>query len=417
MDVLLRIVQGFLDLGASTMLPLFIMVFGLVFGMKFSKALKSGLLIGIGFHGINLVVGFMISTVMPVIGVFAETGTGYDIVDMGWQTMAAAAWATPFAALVVPLGFLINLLLIYTKATSTLNIDLWNYWHFIFTGALTYVITGSYVWGLIAALLTSIIVLKVGDRIADTWGEYFGVPGTTCTTSIGTLTSMPLAWLANRIVDIIPGLNKIDINPREIRDKYGMIGDPAIQGLLAGAFLALIARQPLGVVLQTGVGISATMILMPRMVGILMEGLTPIARAAKESMQKRLSDRDIHIGMDVALGLGDPAVITSAILMVPITIGLALIIPGNRFFPLGELAAMPYLVVFAALAAKGNLLRTVIGTTFFVAWKIVTYNMGAPFCTKLVEWAGMQTPGLIVGGGLDEVQNVIIILLTKVLGK
>jgi len=416
-QALLKVVQGILNLGAGTMLPIFITIFGLVFRMGFGKALKSGLLIGIGFQGLNLVVGLLRTTITPVVQVFAKTGQGFTIVDMGWQTLAAAAWATPFAALVVPLGFLLNLVLIYAKFTNTLNVDLWNYWHFIFGGTLVYVITGSSVAGLGCALFLSVLALKLGDVIAPKWQEYFDVPGTTCTTIYHLTTLQPFAILSNKIVDWIPGLNKLDISPGKIKEKYGAFGEPAIQGLLAGCLLALIARLKLTQVLQVGVGVAATMILMPRMVSLLMEGLTPVARAAKTSMEKRLGGRELNIGMDVALGLGDPTVITAAILMVPITVAIALVLPGNHYFPLALLASLNYRASLNAMWSKGNLVRTIIGCAVVVTYGMIAFNVMAPVCTQVLNWAGISTPGLAVGASLDSLPNFIVTLIAKFLGR
>lgn len=59
------IIQYFLDLGASVFLPIIIFVMGLIFGQKPGKAFKSGLLIGIGFVGINLVLNLLVSNLGP----------------------------------------------------------------------------------------------------------------------------------------------------------------------------------------------------------------------------------------------------------------------------------------------------------------------------------------------------------------
>lgn len=56
MDKLLAVVQYILNMGPTVILPITIVVLGMIFRIKFTKALKSGLTIGIGFVGINLVV-------------------------------------------------------------------------------------------------------------------------------------------------------------------------------------------------------------------------------------------------------------------------------------------------------------------------------------------------------------------------
>jgi len=53
------------DLGASITLPFLIVLFGLILGQKFTPALRAGLLIGVGFIGLNLVMGLMATQVGP----------------------------------------------------------------------------------------------------------------------------------------------------------------------------------------------------------------------------------------------------------------------------------------------------------------------------------------------------------------
>ena len=49
MDKVLAVVQYILNMGPTVILPITILILGLIFKIKFSKALKSGLTIGIGF--------------------------------------------------------------------------------------------------------------------------------------------------------------------------------------------------------------------------------------------------------------------------------------------------------------------------------------------------------------------------------
>ena len=59
-------------------------------------------------------------------------------------------------------------------------------------------------------------------------------------------------------------------------------------------------------------GVSAVLILIPRMVTVMMEGLTALGNAASAYMKSKMGDdAEIYIGMDIALGLGDPCCITS----------------------------------------------------------------------------------------------------------
>ncbi|MCL1994721.1 MAG: PTS galactitol transporter subunit IIC, partial [Defluviitaleaceae bacterium] len=51
--------QWFIDLGVVVVLPILILIFGLALGTKLSVAFLAGIKVGIGFTGLNLVIGLM----------------------------------------------------------------------------------------------------------------------------------------------------------------------------------------------------------------------------------------------------------------------------------------------------------------------------------------------------------------------
>jgi PTS system galactitol-specific IIC component len=60
MEAVLSSVSGYItSLGASVVLPVFITLFGLLLGLKFTKAFRARITIGVGFVGINLVIGLL----------------------------------------------------------------------------------------------------------------------------------------------------------------------------------------------------------------------------------------------------------------------------------------------------------------------------------------------------------------------
>jgi len=68
---------------------------------------------------------------------------------------------------------------------------------------------------------------------------------------------------------------------------------------------------------------------MPRMVSILMEGLNPVSESARDYLNDRFEgSNDIYIGLDAAVSIGHESVIATALLLVPITVGLTVI--GSR---------------------------------------------------------------------------------------
>ena len=79
---------------------------------------------------------------------------------------------------------------------------------------------------------------------------------------------------------------------------------------------------------------AAVMVLMPVVVKFIMEGLIPISKGAKVIMDKHFKGGNFTIGMDPALLLGNSDVIAAGLLFVPITLLIAILVPGNKVLPL-----------------------------------------------------------------------------------
>lgn len=159
----MNIIQALLDMGAVVVLPIFIFILGLIFRLKPKEAFKSGLTIGIGFIGINLIIGMMVSNLGTATQKMSENfNLNLTTMDVGWPVEAAMSFATPLVVWIFILAIGINFIMLALNWTNVMNVDLWNFWHFIFTGALVYYSTGSFVLAMIASAITIIIILKAG---------------------------------------------------------------------------------------------------------------------------------------------------------------------------------------------------------------------------------------------------------------
>lgn len=154
-----------------------------------------------------------------------------------------------------------------------------------------------------------------------------------------------------------------------------------------------MAGYDLGGILQLGVKTSAVMVLMPRMVSLLMEGLAPISEAANTFVQKRFPGREVNIGMDSALSVGHPAVLSSSLLLVPITILLAVILPGNTTLPFGDLATIPFVVCLMSAVFNGNIVRTVVGGTIYMTSILYITSWASPLVTMAAKAAEFDLGG------------------------
>lgn len=341
MDAVFSFFKGIVDLGAAVMLPIVLIIIGLFFRMKLGQAIKSGLMVGIGFQGLCLVVNLLTTSIQPVIKYYQTMGSGFTTTDLGFAAVGAASWSVPFAPIVLPLIVIVNLILLKLKWTKVMNVDIWNYIHFIIPGAMAYALTDSIAVGVIVTLASSVLALFIGQIVAKPWQEFFGLEGTT---------------------------------------------------------------------LSIGMGVSAVLILIPRMVTVMMEGLTALGNAASAYMKSKMGDdAEIYIGMDIALGLGDPCCITSTVIAIPCVILMAFIIPNMTYFPIGLLTIVCYVTPMCVMASKGNLFRSIVTTILCLFLVTFLTNFFAPEATLMMKTTGVHISGMVTDGFFG--QNPICILI------
>lgn len=391
----LQSVSDFLTgLGTPVLLPIVIAVLGIILGQKVGKAITSGLTVGVGFVGLNLVIGLLIGALDPATkALIAATGIELQAIDVGWGVAAAIAFGTNVGALVIALAFGINLIMLFLGWTKTLNVDIWNFWHYAFTGSLVTLVSGSLLLGLIAAGIHAIVALLIADWTAEEVQEFFNLPGISIPQGWA-ITSVPVIKILNAIVDRIPGLRDIQWDQETIRQRLGILGQPLLLGTVLGLLLGLIAYGFSGWLdaLTLAVQMGAVMLLIPRIIAIFMEGLTPLSEAARSFMQRRFEGREFYVGLDSAILIGHPITIAAAILLIPITLFLAFILPGNRVLPFADLAATAFFVAMVPPLTKGNFFRSVLYGTIIMVMVVYISSSFAPLLTQIASNIGYQFP-------------------------
>ncbi len=403
------------QLGTTVALPIIIFLFAVILGAKPGRAFRAAITIGVAFIGINLIIGLMWGTLGGAAQAIVEyTGTSLDVVDVGWPSASAIAFGTQVGSFIIPVALGVNIVMLALGLTMTLNVDIWNFWHFAFLGSMVVVATGNLVLGLVAAGVFAALMLFMADWTAKSVQKFFNIPGISIPHGFSTSMVIPTIAL-NWVIDRIPGLKDWDADIEAIQRRFGVFGEPVVLGLVIGLVLGLIGyvlpgnltlREGVIRMLFVGMELAAVMVLLPRMVAILMEGLIPISEAAREFMTKRFPGREIHIGLDSALLIGHPAALTASLVLVPIVIVLAIILPGNRFLPFADLPVFPFLFAMMAPLTRGNVGRMIIIGTLASVMGLYMGSWMAPYMTEAAAQAGFAAPegaALIsaVGDGWD----------------
>lgn len=413
MKVLSDVVQSIINVGPSVMLPIIIFIVGLIFRVKPGKALTSGITVGIGMIGINLVINLLTTSVGPAAQAMVKRfGFHLTIIDAGWPAVSAGTWAQPISAIMIPIILVVNVGLILLNLTKTLDIDIWNYWHMIAAAATAYVVTKNWWFAILCGIIYEIAVLIIADKTAPKVAEFYGLDGISFPTGSAAaygLLGIPIGWVVSKI----PGIRKWDVDSQTIQKRFGVFGEPMVMGIVIGMLLAALGGYSVPNILKLGMSMGGVMFLMPRMVKILMEGLIPIQEGAQKLLQEKYGNRKIYLGMDAALSTGSPATLATGLLMVPITLFLAIILPGNRVLPFGDLATIPFFAALIVPSRKGNIVHSVLSATIVMVFALLMATDFGPTLTSMMHGIVAFPKGASEVTNLDTGGNILNWLILK----
>jgi len=442
-----------IGLGAAVMMPVIFTILGVCIGIKFSKALKSGLLVGVGFVGLGVITGLLVDALSPALNDMVHIyGLQLGVFDMGWPAAASVAYNTSVGAFIIPVCLGVNLLLLILGCTRTVNIDLWNYWHFAFIGAVVFFLTQSIAWGFFAAIICYVITLVLADVTAKKFqGFYSGMEGISIPQPF-CQGFMPFAVVINKALDYVPGINKINIDSEGMKKKFGLFGEPLFLGIIIGIIIGCLScdsmdqlisglaktndqlpgilhdgqnydrlfKGGIPAILGLGIKMGAVMELIPRITSLFIEGLKPISEATRELIAKKFgADKELYIGMSPALVIGHPTTLIVSLLLIPVTLVLAVVLPGNEFLPLASLAGMFYVFVMVLPYTKGNVIRSfIIGLIvvgiglYFVTWMSENFTSAAHSVSLAhPDDKAVKVPDGFSAGSLDFASSPIAFLI------
>lgn len=124
----------------------------------------------------------------------------------------------------IPIIIVFNLILVALNWTKTINVDIWNFWHLIFSTSLVYIATDNAFLSIAIGLIVTGITLKLADWTAPVVEHHFGLKGVSLAHS-ESVNFAPITYALNKIQDMIPGLNKLHADPETLRKRFGVFGN------------------------------------------------------------------------------------------------------------------------------------------------------------------------------------------------
>jgi PTS system galactitol-specific IIC component len=292
---------------------------------------------------------------------------------------------------------IVNLLMLATGLTRTIYIDIWNYWHFAFIGALILSLSGSMLLGLSATLLLAIYCFKMTEWTAPDIEREMGLHGISAS-PISVNGIVPYTACVEWLLDRVPGINKIYYNPEkngkteqdgDALSLVDLLSEPMVIGFLMGLALAWAAGYGLKDTLEMSVHISAVMFLLPKSAGLIGEAMMPITTALRDQVTRHFPHRkNLIVALDTGFLMSQKPVIMTGLILMALAILIALILPGNKVLPLGDLPNLISVMSLSVLMLRGNVFRAVLaGIPVIITFLLISSEM-APLVTDLAH----QTP-------------------------
>ena len=385
MEILKNVVNYVLNLGAAVFVPLIMFVISIIARLKLSKAVKASLTLGVAFSGMTLVVNYMTDSISPAAKAMSKMlHLSLNAIDQGWPGVAAITWSYKAAFLFFPFLLLINFVMLTFNWTKTLNVDMWNVWNKIFTYVVVLYFTHNPLYGFIVAGIQIVLELKAGDMWQRHIQDLTGIPGVTVPHFI-TLFAVVLMPL-NKLLDFIPIMNK-PADANAIQKKIGIFADNSVMGAIIGLLLGFGAGYSVSGSLKLAIEAAAAMTMFPMISKLFMEALNPIANAMNEMMKKHFKGRQVFIGLDWPILAGRNELWVTVIILVPVMLIMAMVLPGNTVLPFAGIINLSF-VVAALLLTGANLWRML--TLGVITTPIFLYGATyfAPVITNLAKSTG-----------------------------
>lgn len=409
------ITQFINDLGNFIFIPAIFLMLMALLGRPLSECISSAIKVGIGFIALTMTIRFMLEKMQPAVTGLAEaTGSSLSAIDVGGAATAVMGFGSNMGAIIIPLCVAVNVIMLIGRLTDCVNVDVFNLHQNASMGAIVAAYSDNFFYGMMTAALFHVWALIAADLGAKNNEQFFNLPKGVAISHPVANTYLLFAWPFNWVYDRIPGFRNLNITAEIIQKRFGILGDPTIIGFIIGILLGLCGygwKSPYHTIiasLQLGMYLAAVMLLLPRMTSIMMEGLVPLSNVARKKLVKRFPDRDITVGMDTALIVGHPSVIAPALLLIPVIVILAVLLPGNRVMPLGDLSQFVFFIACMVPVFKGNIIRTWVTSIFLFGGGLYIASWMTPATNEVFQKFGTNPDASVMYTSLNPSANPFI---------
>ncbi len=423
------VLQKIIEIGPVLIIPCILLIIGLIASRKPLKVFLNSLYVFIGMFGIALMLTLLVNFLKPLNDfIIANSFKEFEILDVGWLASKQIILNSPINLYIIIALAAVNLIMLFLRFTRTINIDLWNWWIFLMTGSLIFTITEIKWLGVLISIIIYVITLVIADIYAPNIENYFGIKGVS-NPQAQYIAWAPISHLINFILNKIPGIRRVHLFYGEIQYKLGFFSEPMIMGFIIGFITGVITKARLIIsapgpnimyALGKGLELSIIMILLPRLFNLLYKGLAPAISDIISFLNRKITKREIYIGVDALIFAGHPSVIGLSIVVIPLSVYIATILPGNHMIPGADIIIIAFILVWTIAPSRGDIFRSFISAMVIVPLTLwITSDMGALFSSFLQKYNIEITEGVTrvtsYGGGSNWLFWILLQIIKPIL--
>ena len=393
--------------GASIIVPIIIFIIALFLHVKFSKAIMSAFYAGVGLTGFNWVIAEFTPIVTKIVKQMVNnTGIKLPVVDIGWQAGSLASFGSSVGITFFVFGLIFELIIFALGITKVfMASNLWNNFGFMIWGTLAYYVTHNFWLSLSLSFFMLLYTLVIAEIQADRWSEYFDIKNATVASLHNIEQTIP-AILLDPLWNLL-GFNKVKLTPKVFKDRLGVFGEPTSLGIILGIIIGILGNlnnlkdiDAWGEVLKFAIQLAAVMTIFPLITDVFAKAFIPLADAIdsrqKEEMKEKTHPKRWFLGIDDGVGYGEPATIISGMILIPIMVLLAFVLPGNRTLPVVDLIALPFMVESIVAITRGNILKIIANGIIWFSLGLYASSWLGSVYTEAVSNYGATIPTGVV---------------------
>lgn len=425
MSVALRAVKYIIELGPVILLPGILLIISLIVTRKPLKNLKNCAFIFTGLVGVSLLLTLFVNFFNPIANTIILNSTkDYTIIDAGWLVSKVLILNSPVIVQIIIAAIGLNLIMLLFRLTRTINVDLWNYWCFLLAGSVIFAITEIKWLAILISLIVAAITLVLSDIYAPYISNYSGPSGVS-TPHAQVICWAPFSQLINTIFNKIPFIRRIHIFYEEIQYRLGFFSEPLVAGFILGFIIGAITRYKnfylnlgnnLSYALSSGLTLCFIFILLPRTVNLLFKGLTPTINDIRDFLKRKVTKRELYIGVNPVILAGIPSTIIMSVIIIPLTVYISTILPGSTILPSADLIMIPLILIWVITPSKGDIFRSFITAIIIipvVLW--ITTNMAGTFTDFFLKYDMEMVEGYKRISSMGGSSNIFFWFLVKII--